>query len=177
MIVNERWLPIPGCEGSYEVSDHGRVRSLDRVVIDKNGRSIRLRGQILKLIPHVRDQYPQVGLPPAARGHKGGTSVHILVLEAFVGPRPSPDMDACHANDIRTDNRVSNLRWDTKTANAQDAVRNKRLVQQQRTHCPQRHEYTPENTYIKPSEGRRRCKRCLGDAQRRARGTRARSVA
>jgi hypothetical protein len=45
--------------------------------------------------------------------------VHRLVLEAFVGPCP-PGMEACHNNGIKTDNRLENLRWDTRKANARD---------------------------------------------------------
>jgi len=42
-------------------------------------------------------------------------SVHSLVLEAFVGPRPE-GMDGCHENDVPWDNRLSNLKWDTHSA-------------------------------------------------------------
>ena len=48
--------------------------------------------------------------------------VHRLILETFVGPCP-PGMEACHGNGIRTDNRLENLRWDTRKANCADAVR------------------------------------------------------
>lgn len=54
--------------------------------------------------------------------HKGETiftSVHSLVLMAFVGPRPNGYV-ACHNNSVRTDNRVSNLRWDTQQGNIDD---------------------------------------------------------
>lgn len=57
-------------------------------------------------------------------GHGDGTfrqvQVQILVLEAFVSPRPSPRHDGCHNNGIGHDNRLSNLRWDTKTGNMAD---------------------------------------------------------
>lgn len=45
--------------------------------------------------------------------------VHHLVLETFVGPRPS-GMDGCHNNGDRLDNRLSNLRWDTRSNNHMD---------------------------------------------------------
>ena len=47
--------------------------------------------------------------------------VHRLVLETFVGPCPD-GMEACHNNGIRTDNRVTNLRWDTRSNNHKDKV-------------------------------------------------------
>jgi hypothetical protein len=46
-------------------------------------------------------------------------SVHALILEAFVGPRP-PGHHACHNNGDRTDNRPENLRWDTVAGNCAD---------------------------------------------------------
>ena len=48
--------------------------------------------------------------------------VHRLVLETYVGPRPK-NMEACHFNGNKTDNKVGNLRWDTKSENSLDSVR------------------------------------------------------
>jgi len=48
--------------------------------------------------------------------------VHHLVLGVFVGPRPEGTV-ACHNNGDGYDNRVENLRWDTRKANAADTVR------------------------------------------------------
>ena len=46
-------------------------------------------------------------------------TLHRFILVAFRGPRP-PGHEACHNNGIRTDNRLENLRWDTKRANDLD---------------------------------------------------------
>ena len=51
--------------------------------------------------------------------------VHVLVLEAFVGPRP-PGMDGCHYDGDPSNNTLANLRWDTRKANAADAIRHGR---------------------------------------------------
>lgn len=51
--------------------------------------------------------------------------VHILVLEAFVGPRPD-GMVGRHRNDDTTNNALTNLCWGTRVENVQDAVRNGR---------------------------------------------------
>ena len=48
--------------------------------------------------------------------------VHALVLEAFEGPKPD-GMEACHCNGIKSDNRLSNLRWDTRSSNNADRIR------------------------------------------------------
>jgi DNA-binding CsgD family transcriptional regulator len=59
----------------------------------------------------------------AGKRHK----VHILILEAFVGPRP-PKMEGCHKNDIKTDNRLENLVWGTHRENFEHAVANGLVV-------------------------------------------------
>lgn len=50
MMTIERWLPIRGYEGLYEISDQGRVRSVDRIVTHSSGTPMRRRGRIRKLI-------------------------------------------------------------------------------------------------------------------------------
>jgi hypothetical protein len=57
-----------------------------------------------------------------ADGRKRLVGGHILVLEAFVGPRPD-GMEACHGLGGSSDNRIGNLRWDTKSENERDKVR------------------------------------------------------
>jgi NUMOD4 motif len=46
--MQENWLPIVGYEGLYEVSDLGRVRSLDRIVERKDGRQQRVPATVLR---------------------------------------------------------------------------------------------------------------------------------
>jgi predicted XRE-type DNA-binding protein len=46
-------------------------------------------------------------------------TVHQLILETFIGPRPS-GMECCHKKGIKLDNRLSQLRWDTRSNNAKD---------------------------------------------------------
>ena len=102
--MQEVWQPIPGWEGFYEVSDQGRVKSL------RSGKLMRLSV--------ANTGYMQVQL--SAMPRRSVCHVHRLVLEAFVGPSPV-EMEGCHANGIRTDNRLSNLRWDTRKGNMADA--------------------------------------------------------
>jgi len=47
----------------------------------------------------------------------------VLLLRTFVGPCP-PGMECCHTNGVSTDDRLSNLRWDTRANNALDKLRN-----------------------------------------------------
>ena len=110
----EIWKPVVGYEDLYQVSNLGRVRSLDR--ISSNGS--RRKGRLLT--PTGLD-YVHVTLSRA--GVKKQPYVHTLVLNAFCG-LPKPGQIGCHKNDIPTDNRLVNLYWGTPSDNYYDAVRN-----------------------------------------------------
>lgn len=58
---SESWRSVVGFENRYEVSDHGRVRSLDRIIDGKDGRRTRWPGRILKLAKGSHG-YPMVSL-------------------------------------------------------------------------------------------------------------------
>ena len=111
----ERWLPVVGYEGLYEVSDQGRVRSLSRRVhnytkagrILKPGRKLNKNGRLVAL---------QVML-----GRGNTRRVHNLVLEAFVSVCPA-GLEGCHNDGDPSHNILSNLRWDTHAANMADQV-------------------------------------------------------
>ncbi|MBX9661624.1 MAG: NUMOD4 motif-containing HNH endonuclease [Nitrospiraceae bacterium] len=163
----EEWRPVVGWEDLYEVSDQGRVRSLDRTTHFTDGRVRFFPGQLLTLYrsPGKARAYPRVELR-RAKQHRT-VNVHVLVLEAFVGPRPD-GMNCCHWNDDPTDNRLSNLRWDTTSANQHDQVRNGRHANMRKTHCPQGHAYSPENLINEEAYRRRRCRECHNaDGRRR----------
>jgi hypothetical protein len=53
----------------------------------------------------------------------GHLAIHVMVLEAFIGPRPSPAHEGCHNNGIGSDSRLDNLRWDTAVSNQADRLR------------------------------------------------------
>ena len=112
----EEWRDVPGYEGKYQVSNKGRVRSLDRWV--KNGKKSKRfhRGGILK------HSLSTVGYPYISLTEGRKTSIHRLVLEVFVGPCPK-GMETRHLNGIRTDNRLENLCWGTNMENHQDKIR------------------------------------------------------
>ncbi len=127
----ERWREVVRYEGFYRVSDKGRVKSLAREVftVDKKGRE-RTRispGKMLKQHPinNITDHL-KVGL--CKNGKTEEIQVHRLVLEAFIGPCPT-GMESCHNNDQADDNRVNNLRWDTRSNNTFDKYKNKGVNQ------------------------------------------------
>lgn len=114
--ADERWLPVVGYEGIYEVSDHGRVRSLDRTIRHRNGHVTRRRGRVLRLSSTVSG-YPQAGLRSGDRD--GQRLVHRLVAEAFIGPCPE-GMECRHLDGNRRNNSPSNLAWGTHAENVAD---------------------------------------------------------
>lgn len=104
-------------------------------------------------------QYLEVHIP--GTGVKM-TMVHVLVAAAFLGPRPD-GMQVRHADGDRFNNHLSNLCYGTSKDNTDDAIRHgthTSLINKQKTHCPQGHEYTPENTYTPPGTCYRGCRTC-----------------
>lgn len=103
----EWWKYIKGYEGLYMVSTKGRVKSVERCIVYKDGRKKVIKEKILKLML-CNNGYYKVGL--SKNGIVKEYSVHRLVAEAF---KPNPDNlpTVDHINRIRTDNRLENLRW------------------------------------------------------------------
>lgn len=150
MSLTENWLPVRDYP-DYEVSDLGRVWS------HKRG------GRYLKTPPNSSGR-PIVEI----RNDHGRRLVftYRLVLEAFVGPCP-PGKQGLHKNDVKTDNRLENLRWGTPSDNAYDRYRNG-FVNWHTTkdECPRGHLLIEAN--LVPSiwrEGRRTCWSCQTKAK------------
>ena len=112
--MTEQWRDIPGFEGAYQVSDLGRVRSLDRRVRHSEGRHMYfLRGRILH--PSLTPKgYFQVNLGRAKK-----MKVHAPVMLTFIGPYPK-GLEIRHLNGIPGDNRLVNLEYGTRSRNALD---------------------------------------------------------
>lgn len=114
--MSEIWKPIPGYEGIYEVSDLGNVRSLDRLCEGRDGRLEIHWGKLLK--PQtLYNGYQEVYLSDRARtGKRKHRTVHSLVAEAFLGPRPG-NADIMHLDGNRTNNKAWNLQYGTRSEN------------------------------------------------------------
>lgn len=111
----ERWLPVVGYEGCYEVSDLGRVRSIPRA---RSGGGW-LRGRILKQQPGHKGYY---SVRLCSNGVARTYEVHLLVAAAFLGPRPDHHV-VCHGPAGRRDNSLVNLSYGTYVENAADMYR------------------------------------------------------
>lgn len=115
---NEVWKDVIGYEGYYKVSSIGRVRSIPREVASKNNRVYRFKGNILKKHAHkikgMPSGYEVVHLTIGGKTHVH--LVHRLVASAFLGDL-GKYMVVNHINEIRDDNRLSNLEWVTVKTN------------------------------------------------------------
>lgn len=115
----EEWRDIPGYEGLYQVSNLGRVRSLDRVISNKRG--IYKRKGCLKSISNASYGYKGVGL--CKNGIVKTWLLHILVAKAFL-PNPEKKRTINHINCNKADNRLCNLEWATDSENIKHAFKN-----------------------------------------------------
>ena len=156
----EVWKAIKGYEGLYEVSNMGRVSSLDRIVKSRGFYIIR-KGAIKKLLTD-RKGYLYVFLSKnnIEKTHR----VHRLVADAFI-PNPDNKPEVDHINTIRSDNRVENLRWVTSKENSENEISHKkqkdswtdelkrRVIESRRLsgggHAPQRvYQYTLDGEFV-----------------------------
>lgn len=105
---NEEWRKVVGFEGLYEVSNQGSVRSLDRMTNGPHGpRSI--KGRILKPSTHSTSGYKLVTLRNS--GKDRSTSVHSLMAEAFLGPRPDRNSVVAYIDGNPENTSLDNLAW------------------------------------------------------------------
>lgn len=113
----EIWKAVVGYEGSYEVSNFGRVRSLDRTVVcsglAKGTYTSRKKGRLL------RPGAMPGGHLSVALGQGNSRCVHELVLRAFLGPPPE-NTEARHLDGNEKNNRFDNLVWDDRGNNNRD---------------------------------------------------------
>ena len=106
--MKEIWKEIKGFEGEYEVSNLGRIRSMDRMI---NGRFYKSKIRSIKITPNV---YPKICLC-SINGDRTAR-IHRLVAENFI-PNPDNKKEVNHIDGDKTNNRVDNLEWVTPTEN------------------------------------------------------------
>lgn len=115
---DEIWKPIVGYEGFYEVSNFGRIRSIEHFVNHSKGGKKIIRSKVMN--PYTdEDGHKRIKLCKMGKGKKH--YVHNLVTEAFIGPKPSGYATA-HGNGIPDDNRLENLRYATFAENEADKL-------------------------------------------------------
>lgn len=114
----ERWKAVPGYEGIYEVSNLGRVKSMNRIV--KRGDILQERKERIKKQWANDDGYLQVKL--SRDGINTNIGAHRLVAMAFLdNPYDLPEVN--HKDGNRQNNCVDNLEWVTHIENIQDSIK------------------------------------------------------
>ena len=110
---DETWKPIP--DWPHEASSCGRARSIDRLGSD----GIWRLGAMLPPQPDTRPGkgYLYYDLRDGKRRRR--IPAAVAVLEAHRGTRPE-GCEACHNRGVRTDNHLTEIRWDTREANLAD---------------------------------------------------------
>ena len=120
----ETWKNIKGYEGLYQVSNMGRVKSLERKIPHWRGGERVQKERILKQVV-THNGYLRVGL--RVDGKQKMLRVHRLVCEAFHENHDNkPQVN--HLNEDKTDNRACNLEWCTRIENCNHGTRNERVA-------------------------------------------------
>jgi hypothetical protein len=114
---NEIWKDIPGYEGRYQVSDLGNVKSLDIVLLKRDGKKVTKKGKI-KAFYIDSAGYKQVHL--YMNGNAKHCKIHRLVADMFIKGKKE-NLQVNHINGIKTDNRACNLEWVTQEENMKHA--------------------------------------------------------
>lgn len=113
----EEWRDIKGYEGLYQVSDQGRVKSLNYKLTEKE--------KILKPIKNIRG-YWKVNL--SKNGKQKTYFIHRIVAQVFI-PNPKNMPEINHKNEDKSNNTASNLEWCDRKYNINYGTHNQRAAE------------------------------------------------
>lgn len=110
----EIWKDVVGYEGFYQISSLGRVKSMERLVVDSIGRKIPIHERMMKIFVDKRSGYPFVSLSKDGGNEK--ICIHTLIANAFI---PNPESLPCvnHIDQDRGNSVLENLEWCTYSYN------------------------------------------------------------
>ena len=132
ILMNEIWKDIEGYEGIYQVSNLGRVKSLSRIIIDKNGHNKTINEHYMTGSNNGHGYL-------TVMFHKDGKGIrryiHRLVAQAFISnPNNLPEVN--HKDENRENNIVTNLEWVNYLTNRTYGTRLERLSDSNTEHAP-----------------------------------------
>lgn len=117
--MEEKWNNVLGFENYYQVSNFGRVKSLERKIKDNIGRMQTIKEKILK--PGPSNKYDHLYVILCKNRKRVMRYIHRLVLEAFDRPCPK-GLECRHLDGDSQNNHISNLKWGTHKENMQDRI-------------------------------------------------------
>lgn len=127
--MTEIWKDVSEFEGLYEVSNLGRVRSIDRIIVRRNGILLPLRGKILlQYEKYGNSTIPRLQVNLSKEGKCYSKTVSRLVAKAFI-PNPDNLPQVNHKDENPANNCVDNLEWCTGAYNHNYGTRNERHAQ------------------------------------------------
>lgn len=114
----EIWKDVQGYDGKYQISNMGKVKSLPRIALCRNGIIKSVPGGIM--VAKVSNGYLIIGLRDGKK--KRFFTVHSLVAKAFIA-NPQDNRQVNHKNGNKADNRAENLEWVTASENVRHSFR------------------------------------------------------
>ena len=112
--MKEIWKDIPNFEGYYQVSNLGNVRSVERIIKYRDGRTFNYPSKQLKQTKDTRG-YPQVGFN--VNGRQTNHRTHRLVAETFLVKPEINLISVNHIDGVKVNNKLENLEWVTYSEN------------------------------------------------------------
>ena len=113
----EIWKPVVGHEGAYEVSDLGRVRSLERIIsVPNRWGSLSLRTVKTRVLRNNDNGSGYLQVQLSSGGERQPRLIHRLVAEAFLPPEDGL-VFVNHKDGDKANNRLENLEWCSRSGN------------------------------------------------------------
>jgi hypothetical protein len=122
----EEWKDVVGYEGLYEVSNTGKVRSLDRIVFQKNMYKTIKRIYPGRLLSQKKDEYGYYDVGLSKNGKIRTYRTHRIVAQAFI-PNEKNLPQVNHKDENPSNNHADNLEWCTAKYNVNYGTRTERM--------------------------------------------------
>jgi hypothetical protein len=122
IFMSERWKDVKGYNGSYQISNYGRVKSIARLVKNKTG--LRVVPEII--LSHGINEYGYAYVILFKLNTGRPFRVNRLVAKAFIR-NPLNKKEVNHLDGDRLNNRKTNLEWSTRSENLKHKGRLKRM--------------------------------------------------